>query len=199
MATHKAIEKNPVDGFDLIASFPSSGGYDVKGMQSYFFGLEIYDEPFFLAYAALAYQNYYHWVPPLSDFFQNKYAQVIPGLFDGTQSEEQINAALNDTIPKLINADLLAGINADSKYDYIVTAFNQNSLLDWTPAKRMSMFHGDADVTVPYQNSVDTYNQLISNGASPSTLTLTPLQGKTHFTGVVPYIEAFVPELISLK
>src|SRR4029078_9011448 len=28
MATHKAIEKNGLDGYDLIASFPSSGGYD---------------------------------------------------------------------------------------------------------------------------------------------------------------------------
>jgi hypothetical protein len=40
---------------------------------------------------------------------------------------------------------------------------------------------------------------LIANGASTSTLTLTPLEGATHYTGVGPYIEAFVPILLSLQ
>lgn len=199
MATHKALEKTPVEGFNLIASFPSSGGYDVKGMQNYFFNLNTYKEPFFLAYVAMAYQTYYNWTQPLSDFFQSKYANVIPGLFDGSKDGDQINSALNDTIPKLVNTDLLATIDTNTKYQYIVTAFNQNSLLDWTPTKKMFMYHGDADITVPFQNSVDTYNKLIANGASTSTVTFTPLPGATHGTGVVPYIEIFIPIMISLS
>ncbi|MBI3482429.1 MAG: alpha/beta hydrolase [Bacteroidetes bacterium] len=199
MATHKAIEKNGLQNFDLIASFPSSGGYDVKGMQSYFFSLSTYAEPFFLAYVAMAYRNNYDWSQPLSDFFQSKYATTIPGLFDGTKNGDQINAALNDTIPKLVNTDLLSTINTNTKYQYIVDAFNKNSLLDWTPTKKMYMFHGDADITVPYQNSVNTYNKFISNGASTSVLTFTSFPGKTHGTGVFPYIEAFIPIMVSLK
>ncbi|GHN01939.1 hypothetical protein WSM22_34280 [Cytophagales bacterium WSM2-2] len=199
MATHKAIEKNGLENFNLIASFPSSGGYDVKGMQNYFFGLSKYDEPFFLAFVAMAYKTSYNWTQPLTDFFQPKYASVIPGLFDGNKNGDQINAILNDTIPKLVNTDLLSTIDTNSKYKYIVDAFNINSLTDWVPTKKMYMFHGDADITVPYQNSVSTYNKLISNGASASVVTFTPLPGKTHGTGVVPYIEAFIPIMISLK
>jgi pimeloyl-ACP methyl ester carboxylesterase len=199
MAAHKAIEKNGLPNFNLIASFPSSGGYDVKGMQNYFFSLTTYDEPFFLADVAMAYRTYYNWSAPLTDFFQSKYATTIPSLFDGSKSGDQINTYLNDTIPKFVNPDLLSSIDVNSKYQYIVSAFNENSLLDWYPTKKMFMYHGDADVTVPYQNSVNTYNKLIANGASTSVLTFTTLPGKTHITGVVPYIEAFIPTMISLK
>ncbi|MFZ5970213.1 MAG: alpha/beta hydrolase family protein [Bacteroidota bacterium] len=61
MATHKLIEENGSEGFNLKASFPASGGYDVKGMQEYFFSLQLYDQPFFLAYVAQAYKATYGW------------------------------------------------------------------------------------------------------------------------------------------
>ncbi|MBS1488873.1 MAG: hypothetical protein JST43_14930 [Bacteroidetes bacterium] len=199
MATHKAIEATGLPNFNLIASFPASGGYDVKGMQNYFWGLNTYDQPFFLAYVAMSYKTYYNWQQPLTDVFQTQYASVIPGLFDGTKSGDQINAALNDTIPKLLSPDILANINTGSQYQYIVNAFTENSLLDWYPKIKMYMYHGDADITVPYQNSVSTYNKLIANGASPSVLTFTTLPGATHATGVVPYIQDFIPILLSLK
>jgi len=52
MATHKSIEQEPLDGIQLVASFPASGGYDIKAMQEYFFGLEDYGQPFYLAFVA---------------------------------------------------------------------------------------------------------------------------------------------------
>jgi pimeloyl-ACP methyl ester carboxylesterase len=199
MATQQAIESDPLDGFELLASFPSSGGYDVKGMQEYFFELETYDNPFFLAYVALAYQTYYDWTEPLSNFFVETYAEKIPGLFDGSKSGGQINEELSYTISELVQADLLENIDTNPDYKYLVDGFNNNSLTDWTPTTKTYMFHGTADVTVPYQNSVDTYNKLIENGTPTSTLTLTPLEGFTHYTGVVPYVEAFVPLLLQYQ
>ena len=198
MATHKAIEKDGLDGFDLIASFPSSGGYDVKGMQEYFFSLDTYDEPFFLGYVAMAYRTSYSWTAPLSDFFQEPYATLIPTLYDGSKSGSEIDAQLTTNIKDLVNSDLIDGIDTDTKYKYIVDAFNLNSLTDWVPTKKMYMFHGDIDITVPYNNSIDTYNKLIANGASKSIVTFTALPG-THGTAVVPYIEAFIPKMLDLR
>ena len=59
MATHKAVEETSVDGFELIASFAGAGAYDVKGMQDYLFGLETYDDPYYLAYLVRSYQLTY--------------------------------------------------------------------------------------------------------------------------------------------
>lgn len=199
MATHKYLEAKPLDGFTLVASFPAAGGYDVKNMQEYFFGLTSYDQPFYLAFVAQAYKVHYGWTQPLSDFFQEPYASRIPSLLDGSKTSSQINAQLTNTIQSLITADALKSIDTDSKYKYLVDAFRANSLTDWKPTIPVFMFHGDADVTVPYSNSVATYNTLIGNGASTSILTLTKLPGADHGSGVVPYIEQFVPKMLSLK
>ena len=199
MAAQQSIENDPLPGFDLKASFPSSGGYDVKGMQEYFFGLETYDNPFFLAYVALAYQTYYDWTEPLSNFFNEPYAAEIPVLFDGSKSGGQINEELSYTISELVQPDLLENIDTNPDYQYLVDGFNDNGLTDWTPTTKTYMFHGTADVTVPYQNSVDSYNKLIENGTPTSVLTLTPLEGFTHYTGVLPYVEAFVPLLLEYQ
>ncbi len=199
MAAHRAIEQNGMEGVKLEASFPASGGYDVKGMQKYFFGLTTYDDPFYLAYVALAYQNYYDWTQPLSNFFQQPYATIIPGLFDGSTDGSLINTHLTDSVSHFVTPGLLAHIDTGNQYQYIVKAFRENSLLDWKPTIKMYMYHGDADTTVPYQNSVDTYNQLIANGASSEVLTLTPLNGKTHATGVQPYIEDIIAKILSMQ
>ena len=42
MATHKYIEEHDIEYFNLKASFPSSGGYDMKGVRDFFFDQEIY-------------------------------------------------------------------------------------------------------------------------------------------------------------
>jgi pimeloyl-ACP methyl ester carboxylesterase len=199
MAAHRAIEKDGLPNFDLIASFPSSGGYDVKNMQEYFFTLTNYDQPFYLAYVARAYQNEYHWTQPLTDIFKEPYASRIPELLNGTLTSGDINAQLTTSIKDLVNDDLRTHIDTDAKYKYIVDAFKENSLTDWTPTKKMFMYHGDADTTVPYSNSVVTYNKLIANGASANNVTLTALPGKDHGTGVIPYIEKFIPKLLELK
>ena len=73
-----------------------------------------------------------------------------------------------------------------------------NSLIDWAPTIKMFMYHGDADTTVPYQSSVDTYNKLIANGASQSILQFITLPGATHSTGVKPYIEDALPKIMSI-
>jgi hypothetical protein len=93
----------------------------------------------------------------------------------------------------------LANIDADPKYKHLVDAFNANSLTDWTPTMPVFMYHGDADVTVPYSNSVATYNKLMANGTASGVLTLTALPGKDHGSGIIPYVELFVPLLLGLK
>ena len=198
MAAHKAIEENGLDGFTLIASFPGAGAYDLKGMQAHIFSLQEYDDPHYLAYMALAYQIYYDQDDLLTDFFKEPYASRIPGLFDGIKGADEINSQLTTKISDLIQPDMLTGIDTNPKFNYLKTAFAENSLTDWKPAIQMYMYHGTSDTTVPFQNSVETFNKLLSNGTSTSNLTLTSLQG-THSTAIQPYIENIIEKLLALK
>lgn len=198
MAAHKTIEENGLDGFNLIASFPGAGGYDIKGIQEAIFQEEEYDDPHYLAYIGRAYQLHYDKDNLLTDFFKEPYAGRIPSLFDGQKGADAINAQLTTDLSELIQANVLTNINTDPAYDYLVDAFNENSLADWAPTVKMYMYHGTSDATVPYQNSVDTYNKLILNGASSENVTLTPLTG-THSSAITPYIADFIPKLLALK
>ena len=198
MAAHKAIESDGLDGFNLIASFPGAGAYDLSGMQEHIFSLQDYDDPHYLAYMARAYQIEYDEDDLLTDFFKEPYASRIPGLFDGQKGADAINAQLTSKVSDLIQEDMLNNINTNPQYDYLENAFVENSLTDWSPKIQMFMYHGLSDATVPYQNSVDTYNKLLANGTSTGVLTLTPLEG-THSTAIDPYIAAIIEKLLTLK
>ncbi len=95
----------------------------------------------------------------------------IPGLFDGQKGADEINAQLTSKVSDLIQEDMLNNINTNPDYDYLENAFVENSLTDWSPKIQMFMYHGLSDATVPYQNSVDTYNKLLANGTSTGILT----------------------------
>ena len=199
MATHKYIEENGLSNFNLVASFPSSGGYDVKEMQEYFFSQTTYHEPFYLAYVALAYQSHYEWTNTLNQFFNEPYASRIPTLFNGTNGGSDINGQLTTSVNALVKSDVIANIDTKPDYAFLVNAFNENSLIDWTPTIPMYMYHGDADITVPYQNSISVYDHFIANGASPNVVTFTTLPGADHGSGVYPYLEHLIEKVTELK
>lgn len=198
MAAHKSLEENPKDGFTLIASFPGAGAYDLTDMQEHIFESTSYQDPFYLAYMAQAYQIHYEHESLITDLFQEPYASRIPALFDGTKGATAINAQLTGDISALIQEAVINGYLTDARYQYLRDAFAENSLTDWTPRIPMFLYHGLSDETVPYDNSVKTLNQLLANGASSGTVTLTPLEG-THSTAVDPYIENLIGKVLSLK
>ncbi|MEM7109171.1 MAG: alpha/beta fold hydrolase [Bacteroidota bacterium] len=199
MATHKYIEENNLTDFGLVASFPAAGGYDLKGFQEIIFDLDTYHQPFYLAYISYGYQTAFDFSQPLSLLFNEPYASDIPSLFDGSNTGDQINQQLTDDLSELLTTGFLNGIDTDAEFQFMANALVENSLLDWTPTIPMYMYHGDADITVPYQTSVDTYDQLIANGASAEIVSFTNLQGANHSTGLAPYITQFVPILLDLR
>ena len=188
MATHRELQENPVEGLQLVASTCGAGGYDVKLMQEYLFGLETYGDPFYLAYITMSYRSVYEWDDPLTNFFQEPYAGLIPGLFDGTNTGSQINNALTPVVADFINPDFLANVDQDPQYQDFVDALEENSLTDWVPTIPISLYHGDADETVPWSNSLATVEQFLRNGANTEVLEFFTIEGAGHGTGSVPYL-----------
>jgi len=189
MATHKMFEETVQDELELVASAPASGGYDVKAFQEYFFSLETYSDPYFMAYVALSYQYVYPELNlDLATLFQEPFASDIPALFDGTLDGAEINDALTTSISEFIQPDVLESFETDPKFENWRTALNDNNLTNWSPQNTMIMYHGDNDVTVPYQNSVTTYESFLAAGSTSSNLTFITLEGKNHGSGVIPFL-----------
>ena len=199
MAAHKGFEEGLLEYFDLQASFPSSGGYDIMGMRDYFVSLETYDQPFYMAFVSEAYKNYYGWDESMTSlFFEEPYASIIPDLFDGSLSGSQINDMLTDNISDLLTSEFIENPD-DEAFQFVNEKFVENSLIEWTPTIPMYMYHGDADSTVIYQNSIDSHAQLIANGADPNIVTFTSLPGATHGSGFIPYLIDFLDRLVEAE
>ena len=199
MSAHHNMEENNYKGLNLVASAPASGGYDITGMLDYFLSKETYHVPYYIAYVAMGYKTSYDWDLPLSAMFNEPYASLIPSYFNGKYSGYEINSVLTDDLSLLLTSNFRNNINSDPDLKIIVDAFEENSLNNWIPKKKMLMYHGTVDITVPYQNSVDTYNNFISLGADKSIIEFIQLQGENHSSGSIPYIVDLFDRFNELK
>lgn len=198
MATHKDLEADASSGFDLIASFAGAGGYDIKAFQEYLFALETYPDPYYLAYVGMSYQSHYD-ESVISSFFKEPYATKIPSLFDGIKSSGDIDAQLTEVVADLVRDDLRTSIDTNPAFSFIRERLEENSLVDWKPSAQLFLYHGDADVTVPLENSEVTYNKLLSNGGSTEVVQLIVFPGKDHSSAIDPFIEDVVQKLQTLN
>ena len=199
MSAHYNLENNNYSGLNLVASAPASGGYDISGMLDYFLSKDTYHVPYYIAYVAIGYKTSYNWSLPLSSIFNEPYASIIPEYFNGKYSGYEINSVLSDDISELLTSNFIDNIYSDPELKIIVDAFEKNSLDQWVPKNKMIMYHGTDDITVPYQNSVDTYSNFISLGADKNTVEFIDLNGENHSSGSLPYIIDLFDKFEKLK
>ena len=199
MAAHYNIENNNYSNINLVASAPAAGGYDITGMLNYFLSRETYHVPYYIAYVAIGYKTSYNWDISLNTIFNEPYASNIPEYFNGKFSGSQINNVLNDTISSLFNEKFLNETYSNNDFSIFVDALEDNSLDNWTPRNKMFMYHGSLDITVPYQNSVDTYNRFLSKVSDKSIIEFITLDGKDHSSGSLPYILDIFEKFNALK
>ena len=199
MSAHYNLENNNYSGLNLVASAPASGGYDISGMLDYFLSKDTYHVPYYIAFVAIGYKTSYDWTLPLSSIFNEPYASIIPEYFNGKYSGYEINSVLSDDISELLTSNFINNIYSDLELKIIVDAFEENSLDQWVPKNKMIMYHGTDDITVPYQNSVDTYNNFISLGADKNTVEFIDLNGENHSSGSLPYIIDLFDKFEKLK
>jgi hypothetical protein len=168
-------------------------------MLDHFVTIETYNDPYYLAFVGMSYESYYGEDQLLNQFFNEPYASRIPSLFNGTNSSAQIDEQLTTDISTLIREEVLTNSDSYPLNEFLRQKFVENSLVDWTPFAPVFLYHGDADGTVPVENSEITYSKLLDNGADPDNLKLIILPGRDHDTAIEPYIEDVIKKLQLLK
>ncbi|MCF8261698.1 MAG: lipase family protein, partial [Melioribacteraceae bacterium] len=185
MATHKEIETNLTNEFQVTASAPMAGPHDLLGTAQFVLSDDEYPRPSFISFIAYAYNEVYEW-NKLSEIFNAPYNSLIPQLYDGNSTTAEIDNQLPKSLRTLFSDSFIDGLR-DGTLGYIVNAFEENSLLDWTPIAPITLIHGDADTYVPFSNASAAQASLLSNGATE--VNLVPIVGGDHDTSVLPAIE----------
>lgn len=194
MATQKEIETHYAGEFSLTAVAPMAGPYDVVGTFEQIARNEVYNWPANLAFFITAYDHIYGW-NRLTEIFRSPYGEMMPDLFDGTKSFGEINSLLPTQLFELFNRSVTEAYFAGGEEEFR-RRLTENSLLDWTPRTPIRMFHGSADETVPYQNSLTALDRLKANGAV--SIELITIPGGTHssaalisFLGMMTWFNSF--------
>ena len=176
LALHKAIETDHPTEFQITASAPLAGSYDLKGTVDSVLNVMSYPEPLFVAFLLTAYDDVYGW-DRLDEIFIAPYASQVTTLFNGNYSAVDISAALPASIDLLVKEDFIDGYKNGTDQE-VIGAFEENTLLDWGPVAPIRFYHSNGDEIVPYQNMITTAQNLRSNGATR--IETVTIEGETH-------------------
>ena len=166
MAAHYLLEKDYSDEFNITASFPMAGAYDMSGvMTDVMLDYTEYGEPFYFPYVLFSYtDNYQNTLAPVEDYLLPEYAAILPDMFDGMHSGDEINNVIPNIPITIMKPDSIDSFESNLNHP-LRLALEENDLYDWTPLSTMHIIHGEADELVPFENAQIAYDHFIANGA----------------------------------
>lgn len=163
MATHRALESEPLSGMALAGSAPMAGPYDLSGtMLDLALSTEPHPDTGLIAFVMLSYNRIYQVVEDASELFAPEFGAGLVDWFEnGAALPSDLPAAPRD----LLNPDLALALEGDLDHP-IRIALRENDLVDWTPQAPMLLMHCAGDTTVPVENSMIASESFISRGAT---------------------------------
>ena len=179
MAAHYILENQNINEFNLLASFPMAGPYDLSGiMVDLMLTQEPYGEPYYLPYVLVPYINYYE-LGALSEYFLPDYAEMFEYLFNGEYSGSYINSIMPEIPIEVLLPSVIEDFTNDTSHPLRIKLF-ENNLWDWSPNADMYLFHGLGDELIPYENSELAYDSFINSGSENVYLYLAPEEYGGH-------------------
>ena len=173
MATHKYIEEENLTGeFNVVASAPASGAYDMSETTADFIFNSAYSNPGYIVYLVEAYQEVYgNLYNKREEFYKHPYDSIILPYLTGDSSMDQLNFVLPQFVDSLIQDTVLSNFLADTiLFTHPITmSLRDNDVYDWTPNAKIEMSYCEMDEQVPYQNSIKAESEMNSNGANDVT------------------------------
>jgi len=173
--------------FKVNAAACGAGPYSLSVVQNFMFENITYPKPVYMAYSGISYHELGLITNPLTDYFNEPYADNLPSYFNGQYNGDEIDQMLNDTVAVLIAPSFLNGINTDPAYEDFRNAMADNSISGWNTSIPIHLYHGTADTYVPSTTSEQVYQEFVDAGAG-NNVSYYPLSGLDHTTGAVPTI-----------
>lgn len=187
LATLRKCEQSYPSDISVAAASCGAGAYDLMAMSDYVLAQQVFPGPLYLPYFIYSKIIAGDMTGPLTKYFREPYADRIPGLFDGSHTNDEVNAQLNDTIAKLVTDELRTDFSTGSDFASLRSMLETNSTTAWNCNAVIRFYHGTADLNVPPEQSDIIFNRFINLGVSSEKVSLTPLNGFTHATGLIPW------------
>ena len=165
-AAHKYIEELNDPRFQVTASSPMSGAYDMTGEQEKYM-FEEYPRPFYLPYLLLSYQEAYRIIDTDNpyDAFTAPFDTLFPGFFEN--NDRKTLGELNKLLPKIpmkvVDPQLISDYQTNENHPFKVR-LKENNLIDWSPKAPVQLCYCKGDKEVSYKNSEAAYENMTGRG-----------------------------------
>lgn len=193
MALQREIESRYANEFNIIASAPMAGPYDLSGtMAEDFQKPDPMSDLGYFVYIMTAYQHVYRLIASdsVDEFLLPPYNETLPPLLDGMHSTDEIDAVLPERVDQLMRPEYLMSLSTDPNHPFMVALRDNDTCRGWAPKAPMRLWHCSGDHDVPYQNSLVAVEEFRKMGVN---VPLTdPVPGGDHGDGALPsLIQAF--------
>jgi len=167
MAAHKYLEELNDPRFQVTASSPMSGAYDMTGVQEEYM-FQPYPRPFYLPYLLLSYQYAYDLIDIDNpyDVFRAPFDTLFPKYFEDNahRTLDELNKYLPE-IPKDVVKDTFINAYLNDPEFSFKKRLAENNLTDWKPEAPVQMCYCKGDKEVHYMNSEVAYEKMTALGA----------------------------------
>lgn len=183
LSLQKYIEDNHLP-FDVKAAGTGGAPSEITKIAQYIFNYPS-DPGSVKNYLAviLFYNSFYPQLHrPVSDYLIEPYATDV--------QNNGLNATINASLNTILNPVFVNGINTATDQGFL-SALADNDVFDWKPVAPLRLYHGTADITIPFFNSQDAYDAMTARGAID--VELVPLTGLDHDAAIEPYVLGSVP------
>lgn len=165
MATLREIEEFHSAEFNLVATLPMAGPYDVSGVQRAVMESDsAYSQPAYFPYIAQSYNLVYNVYDSLEQIYAPPYDSIVKAVFDRNTDIGFINGLMPPVIKDMIDTNYFNAYLNDSLHPFKV-ALRDNDLYDFVPQSYVRIIHCSGDQVIPFENAQVAYDAFVAAGA----------------------------------
>lgn len=215
MAAHKEIQENYSDQFEVTASAPMSGPYNISGdMIDFTLGENEFDFLAYLAWTMLSYQRAYGdiYQTNIGEIYKEKYVEPIQRFANEEIDLWELNGLLRDLVleesdialpKKMLKEDILNIILTKADHP-INDALADNDLHNWVPRAPVRMMYCGMDEQVYFKNALTAEETMTALGAPDVKAVLIDENGnhgscvRPAFTATIEFFQSLLDQTSSV-
>jgi pimeloyl-ACP methyl ester carboxylesterase len=186
LQVQREIENNHSGEFNLKASAPAAGPFDLRYINQQIVETDSYPMPYFFGFMMNTYIQLEETTTPAGEVLNHPYDSLVTVLFDGKRSGEEINALLTTSISDLFTKNYIQNYNTDETFSSLMSVMEANSVQPWNVKTPTMLIHSTADELVPFEVSQKTRLDLLEQGTPANLVQLVPLPDYSHGEGIIP-------------
>jgi pimeloyl-ACP methyl ester carboxylesterase len=189
----RAFEADPNSPWHVKASAGIAGPYDIGGITIPFaLKGESTGDSQYLSMFTLSYASFYHL--SLGSALKPKYAAIVPRLFDGNHTREDVDKDLPADPRLLFNSGFLSALEARGD-NWLLRMADRNEAFRWRPRAPFRAYYGENDVDVPPAEAKHFVKVATSMGGHVLAVDVGPYDHDASVVQAVPRVRDWFDEI----